>query len=257
MLQFDNGRTYLVDHSEATGKISPLDYIVQVLGVKELETVVITHPHHDHFRGIQRIIEEILIRQVWLSDIPYVTIGYQTLQHQLEMRPEIRILSPRSGTLVTEGKDRIQVLAPPTNLLRGTHEDINNASIVLKLTITNPQQNTSTSVILGADAEIASWNQILIEHGCNLQADLFKVSHHGSQYGTDPLTLSAIGPRYSVISVGSNPHGHPDPISVHVGSGLPHPSSVLMRFICSQKVTPKFNSVMNSPSYERHPMNWV
>jgi len=129
----------------------------------------------------------------------------------LEIRQEIRVFFPCSGTSVAEGKDRIRVLGPPANFLRGTHEDINNTSLVLKVTITNTQQDTSTGAILGADTEIASWNHILIEHGRVLQADLLKVSHHGSQYGTDSEVLAAIRPQYSVISVGSNPHGHPDP----------------------------------------------
>ena len=211
LLQFDNGRTYLIDHHEATGKTLPMDYLVQTLGVKELETVVITHPHTDHFRGIHQILETIPVRQVWLSAPPRTTPSYQAFEELLEMRQEIRVLFPRSGTSVTEGKDRIRVLAPPANLLRGTHKDINNASLVLKVTITHPEQDTSVSAILGADAEIASWQQILIEHASDLQADLLKVSHHGSPFGSDSHALAAIRPQYSVISVGSNPHGHPDP----------------------------------------------
>lgn len=211
VLQFANGRTYVVDHQLAAQKTPPIDYLVEVLGVEEIETIVVTHPHADHFLGIQRILEVIPVRQVWLSDYTRTTSSYQAFEHQLEMRRDIRVLFPRSGTSVAEGVDRIHVLAPPTNFLRGTHEDINNASIVLKVTITNAQQDTSTSVILGADAEIASWNQILIEHGRHLRADLLKVSHHGSQYGTDLQALAAIRPQYSVISVGNNPFGHPDP----------------------------------------------
>jgi beta-lactamase superfamily II metal-dependent hydrolase len=209
ILQFDNGRTYLVDYSETVGKILPMDYL-STLGVEELETVVVTHPHRDHFRGIHRLFEAIPIRQVWLSDPPRPTPSYQMFEHLLEMRQEIRVIFPRSGTSVAEGKDRIHVLAPPDNLLRGTHADVNNASIVLRVRITHLQQDTSTSVILGADAEIASWQQILIAHGYNLQAHLLKISHHGSQHGTDSEALAAIRPQYSVVSVGSNSFGHPD-----------------------------------------------
>jgi competence protein ComEC len=129
----------------------------------------------------------------------------------LSVRKEIRVFFPRCGSFVAEGKDRIYVLAPQTHLLRGTHEDVNNASIVLKVTIANEEQDTSTNVILGADAEIASWQQIFIEHTHTLQAELLKISHHGSQHSTDPLALAAIRPKYSIISVGSNPFGHPDP----------------------------------------------
>jgi len=216
VLQFDNGRTYLIDYFAATQKITPIDYLTNTLGVKELETVVITHPHQDHFFGIQQLIEAIPIRQVWLNNYPYTAPSYDLVEEMLEVRREIRVLFPRSGTIVTEGKDRILVLAPLTHLLRGTHHDVNNASIVLKVTIAHPQQDTSTSAILGADAEIASWQQIFLEHGHDLQADLLKVSHHGSQYGADSLAIAAIRPQYSIISVGSNPHGHPNPDTLSI-----------------------------------------
>jgi competence protein ComEC len=211
ILQFDNGRTYLIDYYEASGKLSPLDYLSHTLNVEELETLVLTHPHQDHFLGVQRLIEVLPIRQVWLSNYPYTAPSYSLIERVLESRLDIRVLFPRSGTIVAEGKDRLHVLAPQTHLLRGTHEDINNASIVLKVVIPNPAEDTSASVILGADAEITSWQQVLMEHSQELQAELLKISHHGSPHGTDRLALAAIRPKYSVISVGGNPHGHPDP----------------------------------------------
>jgi len=39
---------------------------------------------------------------------------------------------------------------------------------------------------------------------------LLKVSHHGSQYGSDEEVLAAIRPEYAVISVGENLYGHPE-----------------------------------------------
>ena len=196
---------------EPSGKVSPIDYLINALDVKELETVIITHPHQDHFLGIQRIIEAIPIRQVWLSRYPYTSPSYNIIERMLEVQKDIRVQYPCSGTTISEGKDRVQILAPRANLLRGTHHDINNASIVLKVTITHPEQETLTVAILGADAEITAWQQILTEHSQDLQADLLKVSHHGSQHGTDQQALTAICPKYSVISVGNNPHGHPNP----------------------------------------------
>ena len=57
ILQFANGRTYLVDSNEVEGKIIPLAYLTRTLGIIELETIVVTHPHRDHFRGLQKINE--------------------------------------------------------------------------------------------------------------------------------------------------------------------------------------------------------
>jgi len=128
----------------------------------------------------------------------------------LERNSDIRVQSPRSGMIINEGKARAQVLAPPANLLKGTHCDANNASIVLKITITNEKQRTSTSALLGADAQLDSWAYILSEHRGKMQSDLLKVSHHGSDYGTYKDILAAINPKYAVITVGSNPYGHPE-----------------------------------------------
>jgi len=216
ILQFENGRTYLVDSNEVAGKTTPFEYLTQILGVKELETVVVTHPHRDHIQGIQRIIEHIPTRQIWLSGYPWESQIHKNLTFALEQRQNIRVFFPRSGTFIAEGKDRVQILAPPANLFRGTHSDINNASIVLKVTIVNQRQDTSTSAILGADAELASWMQILMEHGKRLKADLLKVSHHGSQYGSDEEVLAAICPNYAVISVGENLYGHPEASALQI-----------------------------------------
>jgi beta-lactamase superfamily II metal-dependent hydrolase len=43
-----------------------------------------------------------------------------------------------------------------------------------------------------------------------MQADLLKVSHHGSDYGTYKDVLAAINPQYAVIPVGPNLYGHPE-----------------------------------------------
>ncbi len=210
ILQFENGRTYLIDSNEIPGKITPFEYLTKTLCVTELETVVATHPHIDHLLGLQKIIENIPTRQVWLSGYRYPSQVYRNLENALKRNPSVRVYSPRAGMRVVEGKDRIQVLAPPPNLRKGTHSDANNASIVLRVVITNEEKRTSTNAILGADAELASWAYILEEHQWKMQADLLKVSHHGSDYGTYKDVLAAIRPKYAIITVGTNPYGHPE-----------------------------------------------
>ena len=210
ILQFDNGRTYLIDSNEAAKKTIPFCYLTQKLGVTELETVVATHPHKEHIRGLKQIIECMSVRQVWLPKHQHKTQLYQNLLATTRGKQDIRVLFPCSGTLIEEGKDRVQVLAPPPVLPTWTHSDINNSSIVLRVTITNEVQHSHTSVILGSDAELESWAHILSAHRKHLQADLLKVSHHGSNYGTYPDILHAIRPKYAVISIGENPYGHPE-----------------------------------------------
>jgi beta-lactamase superfamily II metal-dependent hydrolase len=48
-----------------------------------------------------------------------------------------------------------------------------------------------------------------------LASDVLKAGHHGSKYSTDALWLSAVHPRYVVISAGKgNPYGHPNDAAI-------------------------------------------
>ena len=55
----------------------------------------------------------------------------------------------------------------------------------------------------------------LLRNGVDLRADVLKVGHHGSAYGTTPTFLDAVSPRIAVISVGAhNLFGHPAPHTI-------------------------------------------
>ena len=96
ILQFENGRTYLIDANETSEKVTPIEYLTQTLRITHLETVVVTHPHDDHISGLQSIIEQIPIRQIWLINQPYNSRSYEELLLAINRQPELRVFSPRS-----------------------------------------------------------------------------------------------------------------------------------------------------------------
>ena len=54
--------------------------------------------------------------------------------------------------------------------------------------------------------------QRFLREGADLHADVLKVGHHGSAYGSSPQFFAAVHPRYAMISVGRhNLFGHPAP----------------------------------------------
>jgi len=93
----------------------------------------------------------------------------------------------------------ISVLNPTATL----SDDINQNSIVLKMTY-----GSVSFLFVGdanADAEIRIANS-----GTNLQADILKVTHHGSATSSSSGFLSKVQPKTSVIEVGAgNSYGHP------------------------------------------------
>ena len=55
----------------------------------------------------------------------------------------------------------------------------------------------------------------LLADGVDLRADVLKVGHHGSAYGTTPAFLRAVAPRDAIVSVGrNNLFGHPAPSTI-------------------------------------------
>jgi len=44
-----------------------------------------------------------------------------------------------------------------------------------------------------------------------MKANILKVSHHGSKYGTSDNFLEGVAPQLAVIQVGKNNFGHPNP----------------------------------------------
>ena len=61
-----------------------------------------------------------------------------------------------------------------------------------------------------ADAGEAAESR-LVQRGALEEADVVKIGHHGSEFGTTSGFLASVHPKLAVISVGRNRYGHPSP----------------------------------------------
>ena len=79
----------------------------------------------------------------------------------------------------------------------------NTSSIIVRLTY------GETEFLLLGDAP-ATIERYLVSLGDELQSNVLKVGHHGSDTSTDETFLAAVAPAYAVISAGrDNRYGHP------------------------------------------------
>lgn len=208
VLRTPKGRWYLIDAGPAwdggdAGERVILPFLRRQ-GVTHLSGIVLTHAHADHVGGGAGLVRALPVAAVWdggqaSDDRRYAAF----LTALLERHVPIRVVT--AGLEVELEKDlRLSVLGPPSVPWRGTHSDSNNNSVVLKL------RYGKSSILLAGDLEQEAERSLVRTQGAQLRADVLKVSHHGSRFGSVPEFLQAVKPRASVISVGErNTFRHP------------------------------------------------
>ncbi len=103
----------------------------------------------------------------------------------------------------------LDILAPSMPFLADTGDDVNENSIVARLSY-NDGSHIFRELFMG-DAGEASEARLLAS-GADMHADVLKVGHHGSRYASTAFFIAAVRPNRSVISVGRhNTFGHPAP----------------------------------------------
>lgn len=120
----------------------------------------------------------------------------------------VPIVYPRAGVVWrTDDGIALHFIGPSLPFITGKNA-INDNSIAFVL------QYKRFRMLFTGDAGSAGERRFLAE-GVDLHADVLKVGHHGSAYGSSPEFIAAAHPRYAIISVGRhNLFGHPAPSTI-------------------------------------------
>ena len=185
----------------AAGEQVVLPYL-RAKGVSSLAAVILTHPHDDHYGGLPAVLSALPVQLFLSNGEEDNAAAFSDLLAILEER-DIACSSVSTGYRLIIDNVEIKVLSPPAQRFSVTADDVNNSSLVLSLSYGD------FSLLLTGDAESAALNELIKKYQGRLRADVLQVPHHGSRNALSAALLRAAAARAAVISVGSNPFGHP------------------------------------------------
>ncbi len=210
-----NGKSMLIDagvREQGTNVLSALSEY----GVHKIDVVIATHPHADHIGGLISVLQNIPVDQVIDSGQETTTRTFEDYLNIIDEK-QIPFSVAKDGDIINlDTEVSIEVLNPSNPLLSGTDSDLNNNSVVIRMTYGN------FSIIFPGDIGKVVEDGLL---GEELDSDTLLAGHHGSKYSNSLDFLNAVSPNVVVISAGeNNTYGHPhiETLSRLQTLGIPH-----------------------------------
>ncbi len=157
-------------------------------GIKNIDFLVITHAHNDHFGGVWHAFNELNIKKVVVTKNFTKSKIWKRFADAVNAEGSELVVLQDTGKLYQEADLFINVVHPAKDFWDA---DINNMSIVLRL------DYMEFSALLTGDLEKEGEEFILPLF--DLDCDLLKVGHHGSKSSSTKPFIKEVSPEYAFI----------------------------------------------------------
>ena len=195
LITLPSGKVMLIDAGNNDDGELVVRYI-QDLGISKIDYLIGTHPHEDHIGGLDYVIFNFSIGEVFLPDIAVETKTYDDVISAIEHKGLTITTAGDGVTIYSDPETLIDIIAP----VGSAYDSLNNYSAIVRLRYLN------SSFLFTGDAETESENEITAD----IRSDVLKVGHHGSSTSSSRSFLDRVDPTYAVISCEKgNSYGHP------------------------------------------------
>ncbi|MFA6809113.1 MAG: MBL fold metallo-hydrolase [Eubacteriales bacterium] len=199
LIHSPDGTAVLIDGGNTDDGAFVVKYI-KSLGISELEAIVATLPNEEHIGGLDTILSQIPVKNVYMPNVATDTQIYKDFIKAVDLSGANKISVKTGKSIETNLSDLSMVFLAPNN---SKYDELNNYSSVLKL------KYRDISFLFAGDAENIS-EQEMVDLRRNLSATVLKIGHHGSSSSTSQEFLNQIKPEYAVISLGiDNKYNYP------------------------------------------------
>lgn len=191
-IELPGGKTMLIDAGNS-GDGSRIVSYIKNLGYSTIDYLVATHPHADHIGGMADVINSFAIGEIYMPKVAATTQTFEDLLTAIQSK-SYTINTAQAGVDIASG---ITILSPSASSNYG--DELNDWSAVISIAYGN-----NTFLFLG-DAGTAPESTFTID------ADVVKISHHGSRTAYSSSFYKELSPSIAIISVGAdNSYGLPD-----------------------------------------------
>jgi competence protein ComEC len=218
LLQLPHNKNILIDGGGAGSEhfnigervIGPFLWKKQL---SHLDAVVVSHPHSDHYNGLEFILKHFHPGTLWVNGMTGNDPEYQQLLN-LANKLDIAIKIPATDEMIFQnGNTRLKCVN--NGFRTGYFSDkkkpsqtprfnTNDMSLVLRL------ETAGNSFLFPADISATMANTLVSERK-NLQANILVAPHHGSRSSMSQGFIETVAPQYIAISAGrNNPFNFPD-----------------------------------------------
>ncbi|HMM19982.1 MAG TPA: ComEC/Rec2 family competence protein [Selenomonadales bacterium] len=198
----------LIDTGDVPARNKLVAYIKKQ-GVIAIDNLIITHPHADHLGGAQAILENFPVKHVYDNGQTTTTALYRQYLTLIQKKQIPFEVVKVGGQLDLGGGAILTFYGPPSPPLAGAETNLNNASIVGRLSF------GKFSMLLPGDAELEEERWIVKRYGGELQSQVLKSGHHGSRTSSSLGFLKAVRPEAAIASLGAgNDYHHPHPSTI-------------------------------------------
>ncbi len=174
---------------------------VQELEIDQLDMVIVSHPHLDHFGGLFDLLPRIPARQLFDNGLENRVVEYFDDYRMLRQQQPYREIA--RGESLTCGDIGLEVLHPAPH--PDPEDRLNNTSLAMMISF-------GSFRLLHMGDVAGEGERGVLEADRDLSADVIKIAHHGAADSASPELLKRVSPDLALISTATaNRIGSPAP----------------------------------------------
>lgn len=196
LIQTPGNKTILVDGGPQEAGKKVTSYLKD-LEIDTIDLVIATHPDFDHIGGLIPIMKNFKVKQIIDNGKLHLTKTYAQYMNEIRKQDIPKKVAKEGQKIKLDSKLKIEVLNAYES-----QKNNNQSAIVLKISYKD------IDFLLMSDVEMEQEKKLLKKS--NIQSEIIKVAHHGSDTSTSLPFLKHVSPKVAILTYSpDNDYGHP------------------------------------------------